>query len=194
MILASVYQVGYQCYIYFVYITKDIKEMLAWFCAKVKMCKFTHRLQTFIQFSPNFFLEINNPIYLTVINQILFSIVVHIKMMFWMCLIFMLHQWHCSMCIRSKSKAEIHFFPFKLTYEWHAINGNMDSDINWNMFVVVTIIWKVFTFGFLVTLQCPVSEKLASSASIVPYMGMECMMTSWWRHSRPVSRYRYTWL
>ena len=64
--------------------------------AKVKMHKFTHQRQTFSQtFIKQIYqhlLERGNLVYLTVINQILFGIVLHFKMMFWMCLILMLHQ------------------------------------------------------------------------------------------------------
>ena len=46
--------------------------------------------QTFIQvcFFPNLFLERHNLVCITVISQILFDIVVHVNIMFWMCLWF----------------------------------------------------------------------------------------------------------
>ena len=53
--------------------------MLAWFCAKVKMCKFTHQHQTLrqtcIQILVIFFLERHNLLCLTVINKIVIDIV-----------------------------------------------------------------------------------------------------------------------
>ena len=113
---------GEQCYMYINYSTKHIKNMFAWFYATVEMCKFTHLNQAFneafIQFFPNLFLERRNTIYITVINIILFGIVVHIKMMFLMCLILMLCEWYSTIFIRSKSKGEIYIF----LQLWHLNN------------------------------------------------------------------------
>ena len=59
------------------------------FRAKVKMGKFTHQhkifRQTFIHFFSHIFLEIDSLVCLTVINKMLFDIVVHLK--------------HCSRCV-----------------------------------------------------------------------------------------------
>ena len=61
--------------------------MLVGFCATVKICKFSHPHQTFgFPPPPNLFLERHNLSCLTVTNKILLDIVVHVTIMFWICL------------------------------------------------------------------------------------------------------------
>ena len=100
--------------------------MLARFYPKVKMCKVTHRQQTvsqtFIQFCLNFFLERHDLVCLFVSNTILFGIVVHIKLVFWICMIFMWLEWYCSICIKSKSDIWISCNPSYEHELWYYID------------------------------------------------------------------------
>ena len=58
-------------------------------CIKGAAAEAKHLFNSFFQL---FILERHNLDHLTVINELLLGIVVHITMMFWTCLIFMLHE------------------------------------------------------------------------------------------------------
>ena len=88
--------------IHLIHLIKDIKSKL---------------FNCFIHFVISVFLK-DKLIYVTVINNILFRIVVHIKMMFWIYLIFMICKWSCSIYVRSKYLKKWNIF----SQLWHMIN------------------------------------------------------------------------
>ena len=75
------------------------------------------------------------------------GIVVHIKMMFWMCLIFILCEWYCLIYIRSKSKGEIYLFEL-----WHT--NNMQTFIATSSLILFLMFWLLFgRFSLLVSMS-----------------------------------------
>ena len=93
------------------------------------MCTLTHQhktfTQTFIQFSFQYLSWETKPSLLN--NRLKFDIIEHNRMMFWMCLIVMLCERYCLMCIKSKPKGEFSFSTANL-------QKNMESDIIWDAF------------------------------------------------------------
>ena len=89
-----------------------------------------------------FFLERNYLVCLTVINKILFGIVVHIKMRSWtfvsVNITRVTWKWHCSMCVPSKSKGE--FKQTKIN-SWHM--NNMQTFIGFWYYLG----WLALLFG-----------------------------------------------